>query len=140
MSMEFQIITPDEVVVSTKVDYIYLPGALGEMGVFEHHTALISSLQPGELRFKPMGEAEQALVVGTGFVQVDDDKVLLVTDLAVNSSQIDEQSVERAIEEAQKALQVRNEMTREEQALFEANLAKQIIMLNFKRKNKRLSQ
>ena len=60
----------------------------------------------------------------------------MVTDLAINSSQIDEGSVERAIQEAQEVLKTRSEMSREEQARFEANLTKQIMMLNFKRKHK----
>ena len=52
MSMEFKVITPDEVAVAATVEYVYLPGSLGEMGVLEHHTALITSLEPGELRRK----------------------------------------------------------------------------------------
>lgn len=36
------------------------------------------------------------MVVGTGFVQINDDHVLMVTDLALDSSQIDESSVERS--------------------------------------------
>ena len=133
MSMEFKVITPDEVAVAATVEYVYLPGSLGEMGVLEHHTALITSL---ELRYKPLDGPEESMVVGTGFVQVNDDHVLMVTDLALNSSQIDEGSVERAIQEAQEVLKARSEMSREEQARFEANLTKQIMMLNFKRKHK----
>ena len=42
---------------------------------------------PGELRYKPLDGPEESMVVGTGFVQVNDDHVLMVTDLALNSSQ-----------------------------------------------------
>ena len=136
MSMEFKVITPDEVAVTATVEYVYLPGSLGEMGVLEHHTALITSLEPGELRYKPMDGPEESMVVGTGFVQVNGNQVLMVTDLALNSSQIDEGSVERAIQEAQEVLKTRSEMSREEQARFAGNLTKQIMMLNFKRKHK----
>ena len=135
MSMEFKVITPDEVVVSANVEYVYLPGSLGEMGVLDHHTAMITSLEPGELRYKPVDGPEESMVVGTGFVQIND-HVLMVTDLALDSSQIDESSVERAIEEAQEVLKARSEMSREEQARFEASLTKQIMMLNFKRKHR----
>ena len=45
-------------------------------------------------------------------------------------------SVEHAIEEAQEVLKARSEMSREEQARFEASLTKQIMMLNFKRKHR----
>lgn len=41
-----------------------------------------------------------------------------------------------AIEEAQEVLHARSEMSREEQARFEASLTKQIMMLNFKRKHR----
>lgn len=136
MSMEFKVITLDEVVVSANVEYVYLPGSLGEMGVLDHHTAMITSLEPGELRYKPVDGPEESMVVGTGFVQINDDHVLMVTDLALDSSQIDESSVERAIEEAQEVLKARSEMSREEQARFEASLTKQIMMLNFKRKHR----
>lgn len=47
MSMEFKVITPDEVAVAATVEYVYLPGSLGEMGVLEHHTALITSWNQG---------------------------------------------------------------------------------------------
>lgn len=140
MSMEFKVITPDEVVIDVTVEYVYLPGSLGEMGVLEHHTALITSLEPGELRYKPVNGVEESMVVGNGFVQINDDHVLMVTDLALNSSQIDEGSVERAVLEAQEVLKMRSEMSREEQTRFEANLAKQIMMLNFKRKHKSLGR
>ena len=33
MSMEFKVITPDEVAVTATVEYVYLPGSLGEMGL-----------------------------------------------------------------------------------------------------------
>ncbi len=136
MSMEFKIITPDEVVVNTEVEYVYLPGSLGEMGVLEHHTAMISALKPGELRFKPVNGKEEALVVGTGFVQVNDNHLLMVTDLALNSGQIDEHSAEQAVAAAQEALKHRSLMSKEEADRMEVNLTKQIAMLNFKRKQK----
>ena len=48
--------------VTATVEYVYLPGSLGEMGVLEHHTALITSLEPGELRYKPMDGPEESMV------------------------------------------------------------------------------
>ncbi len=136
MSMEFIIISPDDVVIDTAVEYVYLPGSQGEMGVLEHHTALITALQPGELRYKPVDGKEETIVVGTGFVQVNNDHVLMVTDLALNSGQIDENSVEEAIAAAQEALKQRALLSKEEADRMEVNLTKQIVMLNFKRKQK----
>lgn len=134
MALSFQIITPDGVVLSEQVDHVYLPGALGEMGVLDHHASIITTVQPGELRYTPVGKSEERLVVGTGFFQAEDDRLILVTDLALNDDQIDTASVEKAIEAAREALKEREGMTREDQARFEANLTKQIAVLSFKRK------
>ena len=138
MALSFQIITPEGVVVSEQIDHVYLPGALGEMGVLDHHAPIITSIQPGELRYTPVGKKEERLVVGTGFFQVENDRLILVTDMALNDDQIDTTNVEKAIETAKQALKEREGMTREDQARFEANLTKQIAILGFKRKRNHL--
>lgn len=132
--MQFEIITPDRTALSEEVEHVYLPGSLGEMGVLEQHASLITTLEPGELRYKPVGKPEVHIVVGTGFVQIENDHILMVTDLALEPSEIDETSVEKAIAAAQEALKLAEGMSREDQARFEANLAKQIAVLSFKRK------
>lgn len=132
--MQFEIITPDRTALTEEVEHVYLPGSLGEMGVLEQHASLITTLEPGELRYKPVGKPEVQIVVGTGFVQIENDHILMVTDLALEPSEIDETSVEQAIAAAQEALKLAEGMSREDQARFEANLAKQIAVLSFKRK------
>ncbi|MEG1739878.1 MAG: ATP synthase F1 subunit epsilon [Akkermansia sp.] len=138
MALSFQIITPIGIILSEQVEHVYLPGSLGEMGILDHHTPIITALEPGELRYTPVGGSEQHLVVGDGYFQAENDQLLLVTDLALNSEQIDETSVEKAIATAQAALKEHEGMTREDQARFEANLTKQIAILSFKRKKNHL--
>lgn len=132
--MRFEIITPDRTALSEEVESVYLPGSLGEMGVLTEHTALITTIEPGELRYKPVGKPEVHIVVGSGFVQIEDNHILMVTDLALEPDEIDESSVEKAIAAAQEALKLAEGMNREDQARFEASLAKQIAVLSFKRK------
>lgn len=134
MALSFQIITPEGIALSEQVEHVYLPGSLGEMGILDHHVPIITSVLPGELRYTPVGKKEERLVVGSGFFQSDNDRLILVTDMALNAGQIDENSVEKAIEAARQALKEREGMTREDQARFEANLTKQIAVLSFKRK------
>lgn len=132
--LQFEIITPDKTALSEEVEYVYLPGSAGEIGILKEHTALITTVVPGELRYKPVGKPEVHLIVGSGFVEVVNNNVLMVTDLALESSEIDTSSVEKAIAAAQEALKLAEGMSREDHARFEANLAKQIALLNFKRK------
>lgn len=134
--MQFQIITPDRTALSEEVEYVYLPGSLGEMGVLKQHTALITTIEPGELRYKPTGKPEVQVIVGSGFVQVEDDCILMVTDLALEPDKIDESSVEKAIAAAREALKLAEGMSREDQARFEATLAKQIAVLSIRKKKR----
>lgn len=137
MPLHFKIVTPDRVALETDVDDMILPGALGEMEVLEQHADLITSLSPGELRYRPIGGREQSMVVGSGFVEVENNSVILVTDVALEASDIDESSVEAAIQAAVKALKERDKLSLEEQTRLDAELGKQLAILEYNRKHKR---
>lgn len=137
MPLHFKIVTPDRVALETDVDDMILPGALGEMEVLEQHADLITSLSPGELRYRPVGGREQSMVVGSGFVEVENNSVILVTDVALEASDIDESSVEAAVQAAMKALKERDKLSLEEQTRLDAELGKQLAILEYNRKYKR---
>ncbi len=135
MPLSLEIITPIGVVYSSAVEYVYIPGAEGELGFLPGHEPLMTTLVPGELRCKVVDSPhEEFLVVGSGFVKIANDKLAIVTDLALDDSQIDEQSAEKAMAAAQEALKNQSALSKEEHARFEAQLAKQIALLNFKKK------
>lgn len=137
MPLHFKIVTPDRVALETDVDDMILPGALGEMEVLEQHADLITSLSPGELRYRPVGGREESMVVGPGFVEVENNSVILVTDVALEASDIDESSVESAVQAAMKALKERDKLSLEEQTRLDAELSKQLAILEYNRKYKR---
>lgn len=137
MSLHFKIVTPDGIALETEVDDMVLPGALGEMEVLEEHADLITSLSPGELRYRPVGGEEQSMVVGSGFLEVENNSVILVTDVALEASDIDEGSVEAAVQAAVQALKERDKLSLEEQTRLDAELGKQLAILEYNRKHKR---
>ena len=134
MTLHLSIITPNQVALDTEVEEVYLPGVTGEIGILEDHTPLISVVEPGEVRYTDMNDKEHQLVIGSGFVQVENDQVVVVVDIALEADAIDVGNVEKAIEDAKKALSSAKQLSAEESARFEANMAKNIAILNFKRK------
>jgi F-type H+-transporting ATPase subunit epsilon len=136
MPLQLEIITPMGVFCNKTVEYVSLQSSQGELGILPDHEPLITTLSPGELHFTEPGGDTDNLVTGMGFLQIVNDRVTVVTDLALKDEQIDETSVEKAIEAAQEALKKRDELTREEQAQFEANLMRQMAVLSFKKKKK----
>ncbi len=114
-----------------------VPGALGQMEVLDQHAAMITSLSPGELQYRLVGGEMQSLFVGQGFLEVENNNVILVTDVALEASDIDEHSIEDAVQAAVKALKDVERLSAEERARLDADLAKQIAILEYNRKHRR---
>ena len=132
MSFQLDIVTPEKTIFSDTVDDVYLPGSEGEMGVLDMHAAFVAPLSPGELHYKKDGKIEE-LAVGEGFVEVSDDKVSVLIDLAIGEDAIDEAKVEEAMKRAQEALAGEN-VDHDEMAALQAAIAKSEAMLKLKRK------
>jgi len=49
-TLKLEIITPDSKFFEGDAEFVELPGAEGDMGVFPQHEALVTELKAGELR------------------------------------------------------------------------------------------
>ncbi|MBR6576851.1 MAG: ATP synthase F1 subunit epsilon [Akkermansia sp.] len=137
MPMQFRIITPMRTALEAEVSVIRVPASKGEMEVLPGHASLITSVANGELSYTCPGQEPRSLFVGGGFLQVAEDDVLLVTDTALTVDEIDTTSVEAALERAQAAFRDgASVLDREEQAKLEAAIAKQIAILDFRKKRR----
>lgn len=92
-----EIVTPERIVYSNEVQMVVAMTLNGEIGILPLHAPLVAALAPGEVRLK-FGEAAsdwETFSVAGGYVQVHEDKVLVLADAAVSTSQIDK---DRALE------------------------------------------
>lgn len=133
MSLQLEIVTPEKKVFSDTVENVYLPGSDGEFGVLETHASLVSGLMPGELRYQKGGQTI-SLALGSGFAEVTGHKVVVLTDSALGSDEIDEAKAEAAIQRAEEALKsVDHSADAEEVAHLQAVIAKSLAQLKLKR-------
>lgn len=130
--MKLSIVTPESLVFAGAVDSVVLPGSEGQLGVLPGHARLVTLLQPGELSYR-LGGQDHYLVVGDGFIEVTQEKVIVLTDLAAKEREIDENLEEQALARAKKAL-AEADHTPEEEAAVRATIAKSTAKLAFKRK------
>ena len=134
MPLQLDIVTPEKKIFSDLVDNVYLPGADGEMGILPQHAGLVTALQPGELRYLHNGKVE-TLAIGSGFAEVTQSKVIVLTDSALGESEIDEEHAEAAIKRAQdKLATIDHNLDSEEVAYLQGIIAKSSAALHFKRK------
>jgi len=130
--LRLEIVTPEKKIYSDDVDSVVVPGSEGEMGILTDHVPLMTMLQPGELRVLKGGE-ELRLAIGSGFVEVSNNKVAVLTDMAVHESEIDDSAAEEAIQRAEAALRDTH-LNDEEYATVKASLQKSIALVRVKRR------
>ncbi len=134
MPLQLDIVTPEKSIFSGLVDSVYLPGADGEMGILPEHAGLVTALKAGVLRYLHNG-VEIPLAIGSGFAEVTQKKVVVLTDMALGEAEIDVARAEAGIKRAQEKLSsVEHSMDAEEVAYLQGNIAKATAALTIKRR------
>lgn len=134
MPLQLEIVTPEKKIFSDTVANVYLPGADGEMGILPAHSALVTALAPGELRYEKDGKVT-ALAIGSGFAEVTQEKVSVLTDMALGDDQIDEAKAEEAMKRAEEQIKgLDHSVDAEEVAHLQAIIAKSLAQLRLKRR------
>jgi F-type H+-transporting ATPase subunit epsilon len=132
--LKLEIVTPEGRAYQDEVDMVVLPGVDGELGVYPAHVPLMTQLAPGELRIFKDGQQKE-LVVGSGFVEITQTQVSVLTDSALEDEAIDEKVTEEAMRRAETALKDKT-LASEEAAEAEAAIARSLAQLRFKRRRK----
>lgn len=101
--IQLEVVTPERRVLAEPVDMVTVPGLGGELGILPGHTALISQLQTGVLTYAQDGKNSQLHVSG-GFVEVRDDHVSVLAEVAERPDEIDAARAKRAREKREKQL------------------------------------
>jgi F-type H+-transporting ATPase subunit epsilon len=101
--LQLDVITPERRVLSEQVDMVTVPGLGGELGILPGHTALISQLKTGVLSFLKAGTTSQLHVSG-GFVEISDDRVTVLAEVAERPEEIDAARARLAREHVEKQL------------------------------------
>lgn len=101
--IQLEVVTPERRVLAEPVDMVTVPGLGGELGILPGHTPLISQLQTGVLTYVEGGKNFQLLVSG-GFVEVRDDHVAVLAEVAERPEEIDAASARQSRERLEKQL------------------------------------
>jgi|Deesub1362A_J573_1020465.scaffolds.fasta_scaffold00415_35 F-type H+-transporting ATPase subunit epsilon len=97
------IVTPERVVYGEEARFVQARGTEGELGILPLHTPLITSLAPGLLRVQKDGKWTVFAVSG-GFLEVRDNRVVVLANAAERPEEIDVERAKRAKERAEQRL------------------------------------
>lgn len=103
MEILLEIVTPEAVAYSDRVNMVTVPSVSGTMGILPRHTSLFAQLVEGEVKIKKATD-EIFLSIGGGFVEVTGNKVIVLVTRAVHASELNENEIINAKNQAKEAL------------------------------------
>ncbi|NWJ48236.1 MAG: F0F1 ATP synthase subunit epsilon [Chloroflexi bacterium] len=134
MPLRLQIVTAERVVFDEDVDYVTAPGEEGVLGILPRHAPLLSGLQAGELRYR-RGADQTALAIGGGFIEIFNNKVIVLADSAERSDEIDLSRAEVARKRAENLLQDRTNLSQEDALRAEVSLRRALVRIEVSRRH-----
>jgi F-type H+-transporting ATPase subunit epsilon len=87
-TIELEVATPARQVVRETVTDVQIPGKDGYLGILPGHAALLGLLGTGSLVYTA-GGAQRYLAIQGGFLEVSEDHVRVLADIAEPSAEID---------------------------------------------------
>ena len=100
-AINFELVSPEEKLVSEPVALAVMPGEEGVFGVGKDHTALVASLRPGvvELYTEEGGEKTPArrIFIAGGFADVTADQCVILAEEAEDVADLDAKALEAQI-------------------------------------------
>ena len=102
--VEFELVSPERLVVSMPVDMVVVPGGEGDFGVLPGHAPLIASVRPGVIEIYEGREVSDRIFVAGGFAEVTSERCTVLAEAAMRVADIDVSAAESDLRSAENAL------------------------------------
>lgn len=91
---QFELVSPERLLLSEPVDMVVVPGGDGNFGVLAGHSLLISTVRPGVIDVYEGQSVTQRIFVAGGFAEVTPERCTVLADEAVPISSLDRPGLE----------------------------------------------
>ena len=103
-TMKVDVVSAEESIFSGTARFVALPGEMGELGIYPRHTPLITRIRPGSVRIQTADGQEEFIFVAGGILEVQPDRVTVLSDTAIRGKDLDEAKATEARKSAEEAL------------------------------------
>ncbi len=98
------VVSAEESIFSGEAKFVALPGEAGELGIYPRHTPLITRIRPGAVRIERPDGSEEFVFVAGGVLEVQPDRVTVLSDTAIRGKDLDEAKATEARKAAEEAV------------------------------------
>jgi F-type H+-transporting ATPase subunit epsilon len=102
--MQVELVSPERVLYTGEAEMVLARTTDGEIGFLPNHAPFIATLAPGRVRIVKEDGSEELVAVHSGFVEVRDSRVIILSDVAELAGQIDVERARRAKQAAEERL------------------------------------
>jgi F-type H+-transporting ATPase subunit epsilon len=120
-TIHVDVVSAEESIFSGEARFVALPGESGELGIYPRHTPLITRIKPGSVRIETADGNEVFVFVAGGLIEVQPDRVTVLSDTAVHGKDLDEEKANAAKQAAHEA--IKNAKTEIDLAMAQSELA-----------------
>jgi F-type H+-transporting ATPase subunit epsilon len=135
LQIKFKIITPEKTVLEKEILQATLPVADGEVTILPNHRSYIAALKAGEICLKS-AEGDVCIAVSGGFIEFNENKLIVLADTAERAEEIDIERAEEARKRAEDLKKQRIEMDDSEYARVAAAVEKELARIKVARKHR----
>jgi F-type H+-transporting ATPase subunit epsilon len=98
MPIQFELVTPEQLLVSRDVDMVVVPGTEGNFGVLPGHSPLISTIRPGTIDIYEGNAIAERFFVAGGLAEVTPERCTVLADEAVPPESLDRAQLEAELQ------------------------------------------
>ena len=102
--VEFELVTPEQLLLSRGVEMVVVPGAEGDFGVLPRHTPMTSNVRPGVIRVYEGGKVTEDIFVAGGFAEVTPARCTVLADQAMPVAELDRAAAEQRLKDEREDL------------------------------------
>ena len=102
--VQFELVSPERLVLSSEVSMVVVPGAEGDFGVLPGHSPMISNVRSGVISIYNDRAIEARIFVAGGFAEVSNNRLTVLTEDAVALDEIKRADADTRLAEAREAV------------------------------------
>lgn len=132
--IKFKIVTPGRTVFEREINQATLPVVDGQVTIMPGHRSYIASIKSGEIILK-MENEEIVLATSGGFIEFNDNSLVLLADTAEEAKEIDLERAENARKRAEEIKKEKVSMSELEYAKVAAAIEKEAVRVRVARRH-----
>jgi F-type H+-transporting ATPase subunit epsilon len=99
--VQFELVTPERLLLSEMVEMVVVPGTEGNFGVLPGHAPLISSIRPGTIDVYEGQTVARRIFIVSGIAEVTPERCTVLADEALPPDELDRGAIEAELQGVQ---------------------------------------